>query len=64
MKKVKNAHAATWRLIGAFLLLLFSYENIHVLHNILAAEVQNSNKNKVFLLVECSSIGAYHQISD
>lgn len=62
MRKVTNVHVATWRFIGAFLPLLFSYENIPVLHNVLDVEVQ-SIVITIKLLVEYSNVRTY-QISD
>lgn len=63
MRKVTNVHVPIQRFIGPFLLLLFSHENIPVLHNILDVEVQ-SIVIRIKLLVEYSNVRTYHQVSD
>lgn len=62
-RKVPNVHVPTQRFIGAFHRLLFSYENIPVLQNILDVKVQNMII-RIKLLVDYSNVKTYHQVSD
>lgn len=61
MRKVTNVHVPTQRFIG--LPLLFSHENIPVLHNILDVQVQNI-VIRIKSLSEYSNVRIYHQVSE